>query len=82
MDTLLFVLREIDGRSGEGRVTARRTLSSVVKITSKKKHPDLITFKFGETLPDGDITINDIDRSVSFLKFIVKIFEIRILSLF
>ncbi|XP_064122968.1 TBC1 domain family member 23-like isoform X2 [Macrobrachium nipponense] len=62
MDTLLFVIRESETKSGEGHVTARRTLASIVKITSKKRHPDLITFKYGTTSPDGDVTISDMDR--------------------
>ncbi|XP_068209839.1 TBC1 domain family member 23 [Palaemon carinicauda] len=62
MDTLLFVIRESETKSGEGHVTARRTLASIVKITSKKRHPDLITFKYGTTSPEGDVTISDMDR--------------------
>ncbi|KAK7026834.1 hypothetical protein SK128_024367 [Halocaridina rubra] len=62
MDTLLFVIRESEAKSVEGHVTARRTLASIVKITSKKRHPDLITFKYGTTSPDGDVTISDMDR--------------------
>lgn len=53
----LLVMKE------EGRVATRRPLSSVVKITSKKKHPDLITFKFGHTTEDGQPEITDMDRS-------------------
>lgn len=62
MDTLLFVIRESETKSGEGHVTARRTLASIVKITSKKRHPDLITFKYGSISPGGDVTISDMDR--------------------
>ncbi|XP_071549394.1 TBC1 domain family member 23 isoform X2 [Panulirus ornatus] len=62
MDTLLFVIRESEIKEGEGHVTARRTLASIVKITSKKRHPDLITFKYGTTSPDGEVTITDMDR--------------------
>ncbi|ROT85326.1 TBC1 domain family member 23 [Penaeus vannamei] len=61
-DTLLFVIRESETKSGEGHVTARRTLASIVKITSKKRHPDLITFKYGTTSPDGEVTVSDMDR--------------------
>lgn len=62
METLVFVIRESETKAGEGYVTARRTLASIVKITSKKKHPDLITFKYGTTSPDGEVTISDMDR--------------------
>ncbi|CAL4067063.1 unnamed protein product, partial [Meganyctiphanes norvegica] len=62
MDTLLFIIREREGSKDEGAVTARRTLASIVKITSKKKHPDLITFKYGTTTPEGEVSITDMDR--------------------
>ncbi|KAK3888097.1 hypothetical protein Pcinc_007835 [Petrolisthes cinctipes] len=55
MEHLLVVMED-------GRVVTRRSLSSVVKITSKKKHPDLITFKFGHTTEDGQPEITDMDR--------------------
>ena len=61
-DTLLFVVREAEGKNNEGHVTARRTLASIMKITSKKKHPNLITLKYGTTLPNGDVSITDMDR--------------------
>lgn len=43
----LIVLRELSDRAGWGRVKYRHTLISILKITAKKKHPDIITFKFG-----------------------------------
>ncbi|KAB7496414.1 TBC1 domain family member 23, partial [Armadillidium nasatum] len=61
-ENLMYVIKEAEDRKNQGYITARRTLASIVKITSKKKHPDLITFKYGSTLPDGDITITDMDR--------------------
>ncbi|KAG7153518.1 TBC1 domain family member 23-like [Homarus americanus] len=64
METLLFIVRESENKDGEGHVTARRTLASIVKITSKKRHPDLITFKYGTTSPEGEVTISDMDRQV------------------
>jgi hypothetical protein len=39
----LVVLRELSDRAGWGRVKHRHRLSSILKITSKKKHPDIIT---------------------------------------
>lgn len=44
------VIREIDG--GMGKIHVKRPLTSIVKITAKKRHRDLITFKYG--MPDGD----------------------------
>lgn len=51
----LFILREIvdEEHPGWARIHSRPHLTSIVKITSKKKHPDLITFKYGTS--DGDI---------------------------
>ena len=66
-ETLLFVICVREKHPDEGQITAKRTLKSIVKITSKKKHPDLITFKYGETLPDGDINIHDMDRYVAII---------------
>lgn len=57
--THLIVLREL-GR-GQAQIIVRRPLSSIVKITAKKRHRDLITFKYG--FPDGDgLLITDMDR--------------------
>ena len=43
----LVVLRELSDRAGWGRIKHKHDLSSVLKITAKKKHPDVITFRFG-----------------------------------
>ncbi|XP_046409529.1 TBC1 domain family member 23 [Neodiprion fabricii] len=61
MDTHLIVLREISGRKGAAHVIVKRPLSSIVKITSRKRHPDLITFKYGSTQNDT-LLISDMDR--------------------
>ena len=52
--TNLIILREVvdKDRPGWAHIQSRPHLSSVVKITSKRKHPDLITFRYGTT--DGD----------------------------
>lgn len=52
--TQLFILREIvdKDRPGWAHIQSRPHLSSIVKITSKRKHPDLITFKYGTS--EGD----------------------------
>jgi len=49
----LVVLRELSDRAGWARVKHRHQLNSVLKITSKKKHPDIITFKFGDRVWGG-----------------------------
>lgn len=57
----LIVSRDVEGRRGYVQITVRRPLSSIVKITAKKRHPELITFKYG--MPDGDtLVIKDMDR--------------------
>lgn len=43
----LIVLREAPDRAGWGRVKHRESLNSILKITAKKHHPDIITFKYG-----------------------------------
>jgi len=47
----LFMIRELEARD-TGEVSINRVLSSVIKITSKKKHPELITFKYGHVVKD------------------------------
>lgn len=60
-DSHLVVLRELPERKGLTQVIVRRPLSSIVKITAKKRHPELITFKYG--VPDGEtLLISDMDR--------------------
>ncbi|XP_049867816.1 TBC1 domain family member 23 [Pectinophora gossypiella] len=60
-ETHLVVLRDIPNKRGYAQVMSRRPLSTIVKITAKKRHPELITFKYG--VPDGDnLLIKDMDR--------------------
>lgn len=60
-ETHLIVLRDISNKRGAAKVMSRRPLSTIVKITAKKRHPELITFKYG--IPDGDnLLIKDMDR--------------------
>ncbi|KAJ2950053.1 hypothetical protein O0L34_g11392 [Tuta absoluta] len=60
-ETHLVVLRDIPNKRGYAKVMSRRLLSTIVKITAKKRHPELITFKYG--IPDGDnLLIKDMDR--------------------
>ncbi|XP_053312914.1 TBC1 domain family member 23 isoform X2 [Spea bombifrons] len=51
--THMYCLREIPSRKGFAYIQSRQALSSVVKITSKKKHPELITFKYGNSSSSG-----------------------------
>ncbi|KAM3964193.1 LOW QUALITY PROTEIN: TBC1 domain family member 23 [Aphomia sociella] len=60
-ETHLVVLRDIPNKKGIAQIMSRRPLSTIVKITAKKRHPELITFKYG--IPDGDnLLIKDMDR--------------------
>ncbi|GAB0089427.1 TBC1 domain family member 23 [Sergentomyia squamirostris] len=57
--THLVVLRDLG--KGQCQVIVRRHLSSIVKITAKRRHRDLITFKYG--VPDGEnLLITDMDK--------------------
>lgn len=47
------VIRELE--NGMGKIHVKRPLNNIVKITAKKRHRDLITFKYG--IPDGDSLI-------------------------
>lgn len=60
------VIREFE--KGVGKIYIQRPLSQIVKITAKKRHRDLITFKYG--VPDGDnliITGKLIDSLTNFV---------------
>ncbi|XP_051930648.1 TBC1 domain family member 23 isoform X1 [Hippocampus zosterae] len=59
--THMYCLREIAARKGFAYIQSRQALSSVVKITSKKKHPELITFKFGTNNSTG-VEISAVER--------------------
>ena len=59
----MFILREIPKRDGWAYIQQRHHLTSVVKITSKRKHPDLITFRYG-TSDDENIEVTETERYV------------------
>lgn len=59
--THMYCLREIASRRGFAYIQSRQALNSVVKITSKKKHPELITFKFGSNNSAG-VEISAVER--------------------
>ena len=56
------MLREVPDKKGFAWIQARRALGSIVKITSKKRHPELITFKYGSNDDEKGLTIMDLDR--------------------
>lgn len=57
----MYCLREISSRRGFAYIQSRQALNSVVKITSKKKHPELITFKYGTNNSAG-VEISAVER--------------------
>lgn len=61
----MYCLREIASRTGFAYIQSRQALNSVVKITSKKKHPELITFKFGTNNSSG-VEISAVERYMSY----------------
>ena len=57
----LIVLRELSDRAGWARIKHKHKLHTVLKITAKKRHPDIITFKLG-TSSGEEIIINYVLR--------------------
>lgn len=57
----MYVLREIPRTKDKARVVGKRPLSSIAKITCKRKNRDLITFQYGGVQGDG-LIISDYDR--------------------
>uniref|UniRef100_A0A158QZR6 TBC1 domain family member 23 (inferred by orthology to a human protein) n=1 Tax=Nippostrongylus brasiliensis TaxID=27835 RepID=A0A158QZR6_NIPBR len=45
--TQLHVLRDVESKPGYVTTEARHALSSILRVTSKKKVPELLTFRFG-----------------------------------
>lgn len=59
--TQLIVLRDLDKKKATAEFIVKRPLSNIIKITAKKRHRDLITFKYG--VANGDeMLITDMDR--------------------
>ena len=71
---LLIRLADGEPSSKTGEVVVKRSLASIMKITSKKKRPDLITFKYGYTDTDGDCVITDLDRCDIFIASLLLCF--------
>jgi len=59
----VYALRELEDRPGFARISVNRNLTAIMKITSKKRHPEFITFKYG-TLQGEETIITDMDRFV------------------
>lgn len=61
--THLYALREIQDRPGFARLSVNRSLGSIMRITSKKRHPEFITIKYGNMNEDETVIV-DLDRYV------------------
>lgn len=61
-DSELIVLREVPDVKGGAEVIVKRPLSAIVKITARKRHPELITFKYGVPDEGENMRISDMDR--------------------
>ncbi|WKY15899.1 hypothetical protein Q1695_000964 [Nippostrongylus brasiliensis] len=62
--TQLHVLRDVESKPGYVTTEARHALSSILRVTSKKKVPELLTFRFG-------YEINGVSRVTAVHKFLV-----------
>lgn len=63
--THLFVLRDNISKKGNSFIVSRRSLSSIIKITSKRKNANVITFKYGHVQENtGDFEVTAIDRLI------------------
>ncbi|XP_013415519.1 TBC1 domain family member 23 [Lingula anatina] len=56
----MYVLRDIPNKKGMALIMHRRPLATILKITSKKKLPELISFKYGTN--GEEMKITDVDR--------------------
>ncbi|KHJ97112.1 hypothetical protein OESDEN_02914 [Oesophagostomum dentatum] len=59
--THMHILRDVDGKPGYVTTEARHALSSVLRVTSKKKVPELLTFKFGYEI-NGESKITSVHK--------------------
>ena len=60
----MYILRDIPNKKGMAWIQARRSLGNIVKITSKKRHPELITFKYGSNDEESGLKVTDVDRFI------------------
>lgn len=60
----MYVMRDSPTRKGMAFIQSRRALISVLRITSKKNHPEFITFKYGTTNDKQENIVTDVDRFI------------------
>lgn len=60
-DTHLIVLREVQAKQGYVEMIVNRNLSTIGRITTKKKHPEFITFQYGTPNCDEPMDMDRLD---------------------
>ena len=60
--THLYILREATNKKGFSYIMARRSLADVVRITSKKRCSEFITFRYGRVNSNGETIVYGVDR--------------------
>jgi len=63
-DTHLVVLHEPAVHDGTARIHVERPLGTILRITSKKRQPEFITFKYGTNEQGQDIIVRAVDRFI------------------
>lgn len=48
-ETYLYIIRKSNDQDGYGSISARQPLETVVQITSKKRCPEIITFRYSDS---------------------------------
>ncbi|XP_017476468.1 PREDICTED: TBC1 domain family member 23-like [Rhagoletis zephyria] len=53
-DTHLYIIKDSKSKKDHGTISVQRPLEMIVQITSKRKHPEIITFKYGHAGQDNE----------------------------
>ena len=56
-ETNLYIIKESKNKKDFGDISVKRPLEMIVQITSKRKHPEIITFKYGHAGQDSESII-------------------------
>ncbi|KAL3112807.1 hypothetical protein niasHT_019781 [Heterodera trifolii] len=56
--THMHIFHKVHGEPGHVSPSLRHSLSSIMRVTSKRRFPEFLTFKFGYELPTGESHIN------------------------
>jgi hypothetical protein len=60
----MHVFHEVPEDKSFIKTSARHSLGTVMRVSSKKQHPEYLTFQFGYELPTGEAHINRIQKFV------------------